>query len=274
MTVDVFANHSSHAVGSHRSYDPGDSHWLSAPEQLYVVRAIGICASIRTVEEYSAWLSEDLDSLLHHRGWACGLGSLQAEAYTATHWLASRGLNDQLPTVQIMSKTVVCPLLTSWLKSRRPQVYVRAPDQDNDRLAGNLFAPGQLDNAVVHCQMDPGNKWTSLFSFNNLVERPGYRQRLLLDLLVPQMHATFCRVVAELMRTHDRSTGASAKLTSRELKILHYISLGRTNAEIAKLMHKSVFTVNNQVVRVLAKLTAKNRTQAVVVAREMGLLTP
>jgi DNA-binding CsgD family transcriptional regulator len=272
MTPHASADATNHAVNSRPSYDPWDSHGLTANEQLSVVRAIRICANVRSLDEYSAWLSEDLDSLLHHRGWACGLGCLLAESYTATYWLASGSPHDQLSTMKSTPRTVVSPLLTNWLKARRPQVYERV-DQTGSP-GGNLFAPDQLDNAVVHCQMDPENKWTSVFFFTNMGERPGYRQRLLLDLLVPQLHATFCRVVAEQSSTAERSPIVPTKLTARELQILRSISLGRTNAEIAATTHKSVFTVNNQVVKVLAKLGAKNRTQAVFVAKEMGLFKP
>jgi DNA-binding NarL/FixJ family response regulator len=120
--------------------------------------------------------------------------------------------------------------------------------------------------------MDPDNKWTSVFSFVNMDEEPGFRQRLLLDLLVPHLHATLCRVIAQETLDHDHAGNQVIKLPVRELQILRYIRLGRTNGEIAESMHKSVFTVNNQVVKLLAKLGAKNRTHAVFVAKDMGLL--
>ena len=262
----------SHPVTSRRFPEEGDFAILSSTEQLSVVRAIRICSGISTLDEYSAWLSDDLNSLLQHRGWACGLGCLHREGYAATYWLASRGPSEQFSSSRTVSKNVVSPLLTGWLKARRPQIYIRVADQDATAAGGNMFAPEQLDNAVLHCQMDPDNKWTSVFSFANMDEKPGFRQRLLLDLLVPHLHATLCRVIAGESSDHDQSDVSPSQLTAREVQILHYVRQGRTNAEIAGLMHKSVFTVNNQVVKVLAKLGAKNRTQAVFVAREMGLL--
>jgi DNA-binding CsgD family transcriptional regulator len=262
----------SHAASSCGIYEQEDSLVLSSAEQFSVVRAIRICAGISTLAEYSAWLSQDLDSLLHHRGWVCGLGGLHLDGYTATYWLGSRGPNEQFSNSQTTSKTVVSPLLTGWLKARRPQVYVRAVSRDATSAWDGIFAPHQLDNAVLHCQMDPDNKWTSVFFFVNMDEEPGFRQRLLLDLLVPHLHATLCRVIAEETLDHDRAGNQVIKLTARELQILRYIRLGRTNGEIAESVHKSVFTVNNQVVKLLAKLRAKNRTHAVFIAKDMGLL--
>jgi DNA-binding CsgD family transcriptional regulator len=272
MISNGHADTASHAVTSRRFHEEGDFATLSCAEQLSVVRAIRICAGISTLDEYSTWLSDDLNSLLQHRGWACGLGCLHPEGYAATYWLASRGPHEQFSSSRTVSNNVVSPLLTSWLEARRPQIYIRLVDHDAASAGGNMFVSEELDNAVLHCQMDPDNKWTSVFCFANMDERPGYRQRLLLDLLVPHLHATLCRVVAGESIAHDQSDVLPGKLTAREVQILRYIRQGRTNAEIAETMHKSVFTVNNQVVKVLAKLGAKNRTQAVFVAREMGLL--
>jgi DNA-binding CsgD family transcriptional regulator len=247
-----------------------------------VVRAIRTCAGIGSLNEYSAWLSEDLDSLLQHRGWACGLGALRPDGFTATHWLASPGPNEQFADARTTSRSVASPLLTAWFEHRRPQVRVRtdnvaagaadASGAADAAAADDIFAPRPLGNAVLHCQLDPENKWTSVFAFVNRDEEPGFRERLLLELLVPHLHATLCRVIAPSRLDAGRALHQSIKLTIRELQILRHIRLGRTNGEIAQSLNKSVFTVNNQVVKVLEKLSAKNRTHAVVVARDMGLL--
>jgi len=243
-----------------------------------VVRAIRICSGISTVAEYSAWLTQDLDALLHHRGWVCGLGGLRPDGFTATHWLASPAPKEQFANARSTPRTVASPLLTAWLKNRRPQVYVRAGNADAVGAADDIFPDRQLVNAALHCQLDPENKWTSVFAFVNLDSfinmdaGQAFRQCLLLELLVPHLHATLCRIIPPATLEPGQAPNQSIKLTIRELQILRHIKLGRTNGEIAESLNKSVFTVNNQVVRVLEKLSAKNRTHAVVVAKDMGLL--
>jgi DNA-binding CsgD family transcriptional regulator len=269
---------------SARSDKPEESPALCPAEQISVVRAIRICSGINTVAEYSAWLSQDLGALLHHRGWVCGLGSLRPDGYTAAHWLVSSGPHGQSAYAHSTSKsfatpkTVASPLLTGWLEHRRPQVHVRADDGGSAAAADDLFALRPLNNAILHCQLDPENKWTSVFGFANMDslihgnEGSRFRHCLLLDLLVPHLHATLCRIIAPATLDHSRALNRSIKLTIRELQILRHIKLGRTNGEIAESLNKSVFTVNNQVVKVLEKLSAKNRTHAVFVAKDMGLL--
>ena len=60
-------------------------------------------------------------------------------------------------------------------------------------------------------------------------------------------------------------------LTPREVEVLRLVSGGRTNARIAEELLISTSTVKNHVQRILAKLGASDRTQAAVMAVELGL---
>ena len=58
-------------------------------------------------------------------------------------------------------------------------------------------------------------------------------------------------------------------LSARERQLARLIATGLTNREIAEQLGLSVFTVRNEVVRILRKLKAKNRTQiAFVVGKQ------
>lgn len=50
-------------------------------------------------------------------------------------------------------------------------------------------------------------------------------------------------------------------LSARERQLAHLIASGLTNREIAEHLGLSVFTVRNEVVRILRKLNVKNRSQ-------------
>ena len=61
-------------------------------------------------------------------------------------------------------------------------------------------------------------------------------------------------------------------LTRRELEILELIANGMSNREIAEKLFVSENTVKSHSSRVFDKLGAKRRTQAVQIAKELGLI--
>jgi DNA-binding NarL/FixJ family response regulator len=67
---------------------------------------------------------------------------------------------------------------------------------------------------------------------------------------------------------------ALAELTPREYEVLVALAGGATNAEIAAALHLGETTVKTHVSRVLMKLGARDRTQAVVMAYEIGVVRP
>jgi LuxR family maltose regulon positive regulatory protein len=63
-------------------------------------------------------------------------------------------------------------------------------------------------------------------------------------------------------------------LTRRERQILALVCRGMCNREIGRELHITVKTVEWHVSNMLGKLRAANRTEAVVVALQQGLLDP
>jgi DNA-binding NarL/FixJ family response regulator len=61
-------------------------------------------------------------------------------------------------------------------------------------------------------------------------------------------------------------------LSERELDVLRLLAVGRSNREIAAALFLAEGTVKNHVTNVLGKLGARDRTQAALRARDLGLL--
>ncbi len=68
--------------------------------------------------------------------------------------------------------------------------------------------------------------------------------------------------------------GVLGALTARELDVFTEMAAGSTNKEIAQRLHLSETTVKTHVVRILAKLDLRDRTQAVIFAYERGIKRP
>ena len=85
------------------------------------------------------------------------------------------------------------------------------------------------------------------------------------------------RLVEQYVRRARPGTTTPAgmlSLTERELEVLRLIARGRSNAEIAGELYLSQATVKSHVTRVFAKLSLRDRAQAVVMAYESGLVEP
>ena len=63
-------------------------------------------------------------------------------------------------------------------------------------------------------------------------------------------------------------------LTPRETEILGHLALGKTNRQIANELHLSLSTVKRHLEHILPKLGVSDRTQAAVMAVELGLRPP
>jgi len=61
-------------------------------------------------------------------------------------------------------------------------------------------------------------------------------------------------------------------LTPREIDVLHLLAKGASNREIASTLYLSISTVKTHISSILRKLESSNRTMAMKVAREKGLL--
>jgi DNA-binding NarL/FixJ family response regulator len=93
-------------------------------------------------------------------------------------------------------------------------------------------------------------------------------------LLAPGVTRRLVSEFARLRPTLPARPDAIAELTPRETEVLRLVAEGLSNGEIAKRLVVSDETVKTHVSRVLTKLHLRDRTQAVVVAYESGLVVP
>ena len=84
------------------------------------------------------------------------------------------------------------------------------------------------------------------------------------------------RVMAEFARLHPPARGLNEglaePLSERELEVLKLVSAGLSNREIGNKLGLSEGTVKNYITNVLQKFGVRDRTQAALRGRELGLI--
>ncbi len=80
------------------------------------------------------------------------------------------------------------------------------------------------------------------------------------------------KLLQQMLNASERQANLEA-LTAREREVLHLLAQGKSNKEIAAALVVSERTVKFHVSSILGKLHASNRTEAVTIAAQQGLIT-
>ncbi|WP_409491976.1 response regulator [Amycolatopsis sp. cmx-11-12] len=91
------------------------------------------------------------------------------------------------------------------------------------------------------------------------------------SVLQPSVAAKLVARVARLPAETPPAQPLTTPLSDRELEVVRLLADGHSNREIAKTLFLAEGTVKNLVTSVLAKLQVRDRTQAALRARELGL---
>ena len=232
---------------------------------------------------FFSWTQGLLQSLIRHELLVCTLCHGKPPAFRADGFSMTTP-DPALFSDMFLRDTAVAPALLKAWEERRYQPVVFD--------VGTAGTPGPLPNGafsrelerlgatqlMVHGVHDADGRALGLFTFACRPGSIGARQAYLAQILAPGLHAAWVRT--QLQRREgggngggDRSLGHSV-LTVRELDILKWIYLGKSNFEIGAILKISPLTVKNHVQKILRKLNVVNRTQAIGKALELRILNP
>jgi DNA-binding NarL/FixJ family response regulator len=93
-------------------------------------------------------------------------------------------------------------------------------------------------------------------------------------LLAPSVTQTLINEIARRPVSQPEAFPGINELTEREVDVVKLMARGMSNGEIATELYLGEATIKTHVGRILAKLGARDRVQAVVAAYESGLVSP
>lgn len=180
-----------------------------------------------------------------------------------------------------------CPTLENWFQQGRPQLYqpdVRDRSTQSARPAQEFHAY-DLKNVAAHGVPDLSGRYATYFSFSQIPKSLTTRHADLLELLVPQLHHAYVQATSgakgSLIPNQHLSESCNPSgldlaqgfgLSTRELQVLYWLGMGKTNHQIAHATRRARDTVKHQVSGILAKLNVRTRNEAVALAVRVGIL--
>jgi len=224
---------------------------------------------------FFSWTQGLLQSLIRHELLICTLCLGKPPAFRADGFSMTTPDPATLSDIFLRDTAVAPALLKAWEEKRFQPVVV---DVANASLGSGAFAreAERLGGTqlLVHGVHDADGRALSFFTFACRPGSIGPRQAYLAQLLAPAMHGAWVRT--QLARTSSPASQSSNQgvLTVRELDILKWIYLGKSNFEIGAILKISPLTVKNHVQKILRKLNVVNRTQAIGKSLELRILNP
>jgi transcriptional regulator EpsA len=269
--------------------DGGDSLIFSTEQAQALVRLVEAAPAVRRRYQFFVWTQSQMQALLPHQVLVCGAYQRHRRALvldTFHNIVLGPELLQQLaePDGPLMGT-----ITRHWVDGRGQPLALELAQLD--AAGGRLRSELGYTHLLVHGVARPQRpaEIESLFILGGTGGSAQLAHRCAcLDLLLPHLHSTWQRVTAtelDLQRpgnlpppprapAGDPAPARPARggITDRECQILRWIREGKSNHQIAEVLGISPLTVKNHVQKILRKLGAGNRAQAVAQALAQNLI--
>lgn len=259
-----------------------------------MVRLIESSVQVNRRYQFFVWAQSYMQELIPHKLMICGAYQRPRRSVVFEALYSIPVPHPVLTCMTDGSSPLMQQIIGAWLNNRGRALLLNlstlegtAAGVERDRLleagfrdvlvhgASRPQRPAEIETLFVMASLQPAS--TAQFVAPPVCNS---QHRLHLDLLMPHLHATYQRVVSTeremsgspVAATTVRSGEVKTLITDREKQILSWVREGKSNQEIGELLDISALTVKNHVQKILRKLDAANRAQAVAKAMMLNLL--
>lgn len=243
---------------------------LSAEDISRYFRIIAQVVGVKRHFDLLVWLQGDVQAHLPHEIMLAAWGDLETGSFY--HDIVS-----DLPGLRSESipQETLAPLLKAlfnqWLSQDRRPFLLR--EGESDLFGDGLGLHGPLGDglrnarcALVHGITDERGQHDCLYVIFSSGSEYQEATCGAMEVLLPHID-TALRQVAHLplqqkYRQVAKAPVEDSTLSQRELEIMHWVAMGKTNYEIGSILDISLFTVKNHMQRIFKKLDVANRLQA------------
>jgi DNA-binding CsgD family transcriptional regulator len=211
---------------------------LTAREQEYLLHAILGAHGIAVPGDFFLWSQGPLQALLPHAVLVCAQLGADGGVVRSAAWHSAVLAEAEVQALGDPRQGQVARLARAW------------------RAGGRRVAV--IDGVLVHGSAAAGGG--SFFALFCSSWPDPARQAYMLELLLPYLHVHW---LALPDGAQAAPAGAARAASARELEVLHWVSIGKSNEEVGQILGISGWTVKSHLQRIYKLLGVSNRTQAV-----------
>ena len=249
---------------------------LSTKELQRYHRVVTRSVEVRSHFDVLAWLQGDMQRYLPHDILIAAWGNFQKGAIHHDIISPLAGVRSQTSNAETVTPLLL-NLYERWVHFGKKPFALNAGEsgflmQDTGLRSEVGAALQKMRSAMVHGIVDERGSHDCVYVAFSCKDKFRSAERSTMAMVLPYID-TALRQVTHLPHQSSAHLGtqvASApavaeefNLTQREVEILQWVSKGKTNPEIALILHISSFTVKNHMQRLFQKLNVTNRAQAV-----------
>jgi transcriptional regulator EpsA len=239
-------------------------------------RVVTRSVDVRSHFDLLAWLQGDMQRYLPHDILIAAWGSFQKGAIHHDIISPLAGVRSQTSNAETVTPLLL-NLFERWVHFGKKPFALNAGDsgflmQDSGLRSEVGAALQKMRCAMVHGIIDERGSHDCIYVAFSSKDKYRSAERSTMAMVLPYID-TALRQVAHLPHQSSANLGTQVasiapiaeefNLTQREVEILQWVSKGKTNPEIALILHISAFTVKNHLQRLFQKLNVTNRAQAV-----------
>jgi transcriptional regulator EpsA len=229
---------------------------------------LNIEAAVRITRraEFFSWVQGVFQSAIAHEALVCGL-ALPGLSGLSFEWQGSYPIAPELfAHLCAAEHGLMYRAARLWSARGHVPLLLSAAAHDGARSEEaellQLLERCALDNLIAHGLPGLDGRPAGFFALGKIRGKLAERDGRMLGLLTPYLYAAWLRIHCNSGADPHRDK-LRLLLTVRELEILGWMHKGKSNAEIGQILGISQLTVKNHVQKILRKLDAQNRTQAV-----------
>jgi transcriptional regulator EpsA len=248
-----------------------ESIQLEPEDREHFVRIVESSLGISKRHHFFSWTQGVVQALLPHEILVCAMdhgagAEIAIDLFSGCHDFREEHLKE----IYSPRHSLLRRMMSHWQEHGQPYLCAgEMKEVAGTRDLGNQIASSKLRNIVAHGTLGPGGAIKSFFGFSRVNAAFGPHLAHRLEILMPHLHCTFARVMAE---ESAQITKSPAAITHREAEILEWVREGKTNQEIALILQLSPLTVKNHARNIFKKLDVSTRGQAVARAINLRLI--